>query len=102
MTPISQFRPRWLDRCIHRRRYFIRNAALAALALLAMYGLWYSVTEVREAQFRVEEERRKTMLAERTAQELLDVLSGKVVMVEPSGKYAYQAEVKWQLVEVHK
>lgn len=102
MTPIHKFRPRWIERCAFRRKYLLRDIALIVASLLALYGLWYSVTTVRESESRVAEERRKTMLAERTTNELMEVLSGNLVMVDANGKYAYQAEVKWQLVEVAK
>lgn len=71
MTPINKFRPRWIERCLFRRKYTLQAVALVIASALALYGLWYSITETRSAQQRVEAERQKTMLAERTIQELL-------------------------------
>lgn len=95
MTPIKSFRPRWADRCLYRRKPFFRKLGWCILILLAVYGLWFSVTQHQmyaEAGMRIAK-------AETEREMLLAVLNGKAQMVEYAGKYAVVERVTWEVKE---
>lgn len=98
MTPIKSFRPRWLDRCLYRRRPFFRNLAWGIAILLAVILLWLSVKQhmmYHDAASKIAE-------AEKDRENVLDYLRGKKQMVEYAGKYMVTERVTWQLEEKKK
>lgn len=75
----------------------LRNTAWAIAIMLAVYGLWYSVTSVRAGYLLVSEAEARIAKAEADKQELLAVLNGKLAMVGYAGKYAVIERVVWEV-----
>lgn len=95
---IHNFRPRWIDRCLYRRKYLFQRIALTIGSLFLIFLLWYSLTAAKRHHDALSVEQARTAKAESDRQEVLDVLSGKMAMVEPSGHYARIATVVWETV----
>lgn len=99
MTHIKQFRPRWRDRYHDRMRKLLVRAGWSVAILLAGIGLWYSITTARNHNALVSAAEARATMAEADRQEVLDVLAGRLTMVEPAGKYERLAVVTWTTVE---
>lgn len=97
----GKFQPRWRDRYQDRRRNFIKRVTWIALALLVAAALIYlanAVSMVNKAEARAEK-------AESERQQVLDVLAGKLAMIEPiegDMSLARVARVEWDLVRKEK
>lgn len=83
----------------HRHPNALRHIAWAVAILLAVYGLWYSVTAARAGYTLVTEAEARIAKAEADTQELHDVLKGKLSMIDWDGvsKYAVIERVTWEV-----
>lgn len=96
-TPTHKYRPRWIDRCLYRRRYWLRNIGWTLLIVLACIGLWSVIT----AESRVYEATARAMKAEADRQEVLSILEGRVSMKSPLGsEYERVACVRWDTYKI--
>lgn len=87
----------------HRHPNALRHIAWTAVILLAVYGLWWSMTSARAHYLLVSGAEARIARSDADKQELLDVLAGRLQMVEPVGDtMAKVATIKWELVEVVK
>lgn len=81
----------------HRHPNALRHVAWAVVILLAVYGLWWSVTSARAHYLLVSEAEARIAKAEADTQELVEVLNGRLAMVEYAGKYAVVEQVIWEV-----
>lgn len=86
----------------YRHPNALRNLVWAIAILLAAYGLWWSITEARGMYLTVVEAEQRIAQAEIEKQEILAVLNGSLVMIDPVGQYAHVARVEWDTVELVK
>lgn len=98
MTPLKTFRPRWLDRCLYRRKPFFRNLAWGIAILLAAILLWFSVKQHMMYAGAAKE----IAMAKADTESVLDILRGKKGMAEYAGKYLVIERVTWQLEDKKK
>lgn len=95
MTPIKSFRPRWVDRCLYRRRPFFLKLAWCLAIMLAAILLWFSVKQHLIYASAAQE----IALAKQDTADALDILNGKKVMAEYHGRYMVTERITWQLEE---
>lgn len=81
----------------YRHPNALRRAVYTILTLLAVYGLWWSVTAARAGYQLVTEAEARIAKVEADKQELLAVLNGKLAMVEYAGEYAVIERVVWEV-----
>lgn len=85
----------------HRHPNALRHIAWAVAILLAVYGLWWSVTSARAGYRLVTEAEARIAKAEVDTQELIEVLNGKLAMIdtEDGAKYAVIERVAWEVMK---
>lgn len=83
----------------HRHPNALRHLAWTIAILLAVYGLWWSVTSARAHYLLVTEAEARIAKAEADRQEVHDVLKGKLSMIDWDGvsKYAVIERVTWEV-----
>ena len=86
----------------HHLRQSIKAALVACAAALIGYGAYQLACEYMAGEQRVKHAELVASRAEADRKEVLNILAGDLVMIEPIGSMAKVATVKWELVEVTK
>ena len=86
----------------HHLRQAIKAALVACAAALVGFGAYCMAVEYVEVGQRVKQAEMVAARAEADRKEVLNILAGDLVMIEPIGGMAQVATVKWELVEVSK
>lgn len=81
----------------YRHPNALRRLAWTVVICFAVYGAWYSVTTAQAHYLLVVEAEARIAKVEGDRQELLDVLNGKLSMVDYAGKYAVVERVTWEV-----
>lgn len=92
MTPLHKFRPRWIDRCLYRRKGTFRSLAWAIAILAAAYLLWISAD--RHQMYH--EAAQRISAAEADREMAFEILAGKRVYMTDDGEEV--ARVTWEKV----
>jgi len=98
---MKRFRPRWRDRYQDRMKNFLTRTGWAIAIILAGYGLWYSVSTVRNHNHIVAQAEARAMKAEANLHEAHEILAGRYPHMRTEGKDYYEfANITWTAAKV--
>ena len=92
---MKRFRPRWRDRYHDRMKNLLTRTGWTVAILLAGYGLWYSVSTVRNHDSLVSAAQAETAKAKADLREVHEILAGRVAMRTEGKEYYEFATIKW-------